>query len=48
MEEERNVDEVYELNGENQETEEVNESEVVKDHKKKDPPRTGGGTGSLD
>ena len=40
MEEERNV--------EDQEIDEVNEAEVVKDDKKKDPPRTGGGTGSLD
>ena len=42
------MEEVDKLKQENQETEEVKAIEEVKEDKKKDPPRTGGGTGSLD
>ena len=42
------MEEVDKLKQENQETEEIKSVEEVKEDKKKDPPRTGGGTGSLD
>lgn len=42
------MEEIDERKVENQETEEVKSVEEVKEDKKKDPPRTGGGTGSLD
>lgn len=42
------MEEIDERKVENQKIEEVKAIEEVKDDKKKDPPRTGGGTGSLD